>query len=426
METLILTADFNNDGVPDALLKEVSGLFAVALGRGDGTFGSSSIIQTSTQQGSIQGSSVVAGDFNGDGKIDLAGYSYRGFFLDVLPGNGDGTFGAATQTDISATNVYGVNFGGVADFNKDGKPDLIAGDAILASNGDGTFRFPVFIGPVSDPCGSAAKGNLTCEYTHVSTAIADFNGDGLPDLAAGSILAPGAAVVTVLLDDSSGDGFTTAGISAATFTEPVGAGSIVTAFGVNLAPATEVAAVNPAPTTLGGIRVHVRDRSDIGDSLAPLLYVSPTQINYVLNSSDSYAWVTIERVGLPFVAKGMVVPITSLAPGFFAGEVLTVPANGPATLSPITSPIDLSGAPVYLVFYGTGFDQASTSASECVAGVPLPASYAGPEMVIAGLDQLNVPLPKSFAGSGSLSVTCRIGTASGVVGFTAPIGIYIR
>ena len=72
MEIPVLTADFNNDGIPDVLLKEVSGIqFAVALGKDHGTFGSSMIIVTSTETGTIQGP-VIAGDFNGDGKPDIA------------------------------------------------------------------------------------------------------------------------------------------------------------------------------------------------------------------------------------------------------------------------------------------------------------------------------------------------------------------
>jgi uncharacterized protein (TIGR03437 family) len=51
---------------------------------------------------------------------------------------------------------------------------------------------------------------------------------------------------------------------------------------VNLAPQVEAAAASPYPTTLGGIRVHVSYRSQTNDILAPLLYVSPTQINYIL------------------------------------------------------------------------------------------------------------------------------------------------
>jgi uncharacterized protein (TIGR03437 family) len=429
LETVVLSADFNNDGIPDLLLQEVSALqLAVVIGRGDGTFSSSKIIGSSSQ---LQVHPVIAGDFNGDGKIDLAGYGYRGFLIDVLPGNGDGTFGNAIQTDIAATNHVDGTGLNAADFNKDGRLDLIAGEAVFAGNGDGTFRFPVFFGPTTEACGYVLDSVLTpCNFMHVNTLIADFNGDGLPDLAAGDTLqgiTPRTHTdITVLLNDSPGDGFTATGISSADYTSPVGSGSIVSAFGVNLAPNTAVATVNPAPTTLGGIRLHVSDRSHVGDWLAPLLYVSPTQINYVLNSSDPYAWVSIERIGSPFVPKGMAVPIDPIAPGFYSAVAIAVPARGQVTVMPITS-IDLSGSPVYLSFYGTGFGAASAAASNCMAGTTaLPITYVGPQLQIGGLDQANMLLPKSLMGVGSVNVVCNFGSTNMGYGITNPIPIFIR
>ena len=73
--------------------------------------------------------SLLAADFTGDGFVDLLGYSQKGFFLDVLPGKRDGTFGAAV---IQTANTSGLNLplAVAADLNKDGKPDIVAGDAI--------------------------------------------------------------------------------------------------------------------------------------------------------------------------------------------------------------------------------------------------------------------------------------------------------
>jgi hypothetical protein len=130
----------------------------------------------------------------------------------------------------------------------------------------------------------------------------------------------------------------------------------------------------------------------------PLLYVSATQINYVLNSSDPYAWVDIGWIGTPYVPQGMVVPITALAPGFFA------------TTYPVS-------APGYLSLYGTGFAQALTNASSCtVGGVTAMITYAGPEIQIAGLDQVNMFLPNALAGAGGQPVSCLVQTTQVVIG----------
>jgi uncharacterized protein (TIGR03437 family) len=414
MEGVALVADFNGDGIPDLLLLRIAGNLAVALGRGDGTFGNELVLNYTLPPQT--GRTFLAADFNADGKLDLIDFSFRGDHIDFLPGKGDGTFGPLVQTDISPDPPPAA-MTAVGDFNKDGKLDFVAGDSVYAGNGDGTFRFPVFFGPTAYTCGAARTTVIPfpCDYVHGSTTVGDFNGDGLPDLVTYTVIEPGSSgafhdegEVDILLNDSPGNGFGTAGVSAVTNKWPVGPGSIVSAYGVNLAPATAAAATNPAPTTLGGIRVHVRDRSHIGDKLAPLLYVSPTQINYVLNSSDPYAWVDIERVGSPYVPHGMTVPIIALAPGLF-----------PAAYS--------TGAPGYLSLYGTGFAQASSSASSCaVGGVDVPVTYAGPEIQFAGLDQVNLLLPRSLAGAGAQPVICTFRTADRVDGPANTVIVTIR
>jgi uncharacterized protein (TIGR03437 family) len=412
-ESVQLVADFNGDGVPDVLLRRLSGNLSVVLGRGDGTFAGELLLNYTLHP---QTSWIfLAADFNADGKIDLLDFSLRGDHIDFLPGNGDGTFSAVIQTDISAGPPPAA-LTAVGDFNQDGKPDFIAGDSIYAGNGDGTFRFPVFFAPTAAPCGQASSTIFlpSCDYSHDSTVVADFNSDGLPDLVTYTVNKPGTGQikdigeVDILLNDSPGNTFTAAGVSAITSTWPVATGSIVSAWGVNLAPTIAVGATNPAPTTLGGIRLHVRDRSHVGDTLAPLLYVSPTQINYLLNSSDSFAWVDIERIGTPYTPQGMTVPVTPIAPALFPIAWTT-------------------NAPGYLSLYGTGFAQAVASESSCTIGsVDAQIAYVGPEIQIAGLDQVNLLLPKSLAGFGVQPLYCLFQTAQHVYGITNTVNVTIR
>jgi uncharacterized protein (TIGR03437 family) len=167
--------------------------------------------------------------------------------------------------------------------------------------------------------------------------------------------------------------------------------------------------------------VHVRDST--GDTLAPLWYVSPTQINYVMTSSDEFAFIGIERVGSTYAEKGIGVLIGPLEPGFYsvgaglaAASALSVAANYTETAVPVVScslfgcypiPVDVSGNPVYLSLYGTGFGSATAPSVTCtVAGQNAPVTYAGPQTGEQGLDQLNMLLPRTLAGMGTVSIAC--------------------
>ena len=120
-----------------------------------------------------------------------------------------------------------------------------------------------------------------------STVVSDLNGDGLPDVVFQNSCfgSPSAAVqnnasVLAYMNDSPGDGLAAPGLMAAGDSLPVALNAILTAYGTASASSTASSSGPPFPTTLGGVRLH------IGDSLAQLTYVSPTQINYILPQSD--------------------------------------------------------------------------------------------------------------------------------------------
>jgi hypothetical protein len=166
----IVIADFNGDGIPDlAVPLYGSNQIAILLGKGNGTFAVP--VMASVPGSNVGVEQIVAGDFNGDGIPDLAVItSADNPTVDILLSNGDGTFTAeATNPPISGTPSYFAT----GDFNGDGKTDLAVSEsngtiAILLGNGDGTF---------------AAAGSVNSASSSSPIAVADFNGDGKLDIA---------------------------------------------------------------------------------------------------------------------------------------------------------------------------------------------------------------------------------------------------
>lgn len=177
----VVVADVNGDSKLDLIVatSEVN----VLLGRGDGTFkpavvvGEGGCVDSSLPQPSF----LAVADVNGDGKPDLLVTTSYCSQVEVLLGNGNGTFQSGVYYGTGGVIASSVT---VADVNGDGKPDLLVANeasgsangqpagpgsaSVLLGNGDGTFQAAV-VYPSGGP-------------NYHSIAVADVNGDGNPDL----------------------------------------------------------------------------------------------------------------------------------------------------------------------------------------------------------------------------------------------------
>jgi hypothetical protein len=190
--------DFNGDGKPDlAVMNSADNTIAILLGNGDGTFTNGSLVNGAGTQpcsnNNVRSScSIAVGDFNHDGRPDLVITSDFENAVYVFLGNGDGTFNPASGSPITVGNYpVAVRIG---DFNRDGLLDLVVANgnddtlSILLGNGDGTFT-------------EASGSPVAVGAFPFFLAVADFNGDGIADVA---VTNDDDSTVSVVL--SNGDG----------------------------------------------------------------------------------------------------------------------------------------------------------------------------------------------------------------------------
>jgi Bacterial Ig-like domain (group 3)/FG-GAP-like repeat len=252
----VIMADFNGDGIPDlAVANSAASGISVTLGNGDGTFQPPTFYSTGNATDPVF---IVEGDFNQDGIPDFAVANNATSTVSGFFGVGNGTFGTPNNYNVGNPNLNPVAFPtaiAVGDFNGDGYPDLAVTNSaennvtILLNGGKsnpGAFApapnctssqngCPVGTGPIAIAAGyfdgnqtldlvvinesdnppdatvllGNGNGTFTAESPTlplpagsdpVSVAVADLNGDGIPDLA---VADKGSQRVSVLLGNGS-------------------------------------------------------------------------------------------------------------------------------------------------------------------------------------------------------------------------------
>ena len=168
----VAVGDFNGDGIADlAVTNQATSNVTILLGNGAGGFAQAP--GSPVAAGSFPGPLTVQ-DFNGDGHADLAVVNITSDNVSILLGNGDGTFAQASGSPVAV----GIQPNDIAagDFNGDGIIDLAVPDfesntvTILIGNGTGGFA-------------QASGSPIAVGNAPYAVAVGDFNGDGIADLA---------------------------------------------------------------------------------------------------------------------------------------------------------------------------------------------------------------------------------------------------
>jgi uncharacterized protein (TIGR03437 family) len=167
--------------------------------------------------------------------------------------------------------------------------------------------------------------------------------------------------------------------------------------------------------------------------LAPLLYVSPGQINFLVPDGTAAGAAQISVNGASTTEA-----ISSIAPTLFtlnsagtgtaAATAVQVQSGNTQVPIPVftcntpafclTVPVNVTAGATYLTLYGTGIRNRSalSKVQVSVNGMALPATFAGAQPNFAGLDQVNFLLPASLAGAGSVDIMLTVdGQNSNVV-----------
>jgi hypothetical protein len=204
----LAVADFNADANPDLAVAALGGGVSVLLGNGDGTFQPRTSYTTPPAPGSL-----VLGDFNGDGKVDLAVSAVSG--ASILMGNGDGTF-QSKLTYMGGKELVGIAGG---DFNADGRMDLAAANAqpalpfsVLLQSNIGLNKTDIAFAPQEVGTGSIPKNIRMTNFTTTTIPLGGvtLTGNDPQDFGqnntCGSSIAPGASCTFSVVFTPQGTG----------------------------------------------------------------------------------------------------------------------------------------------------------------------------------------------------------------------------
>ena len=422
---VVAVADFNNDGKEDFLTTGSNGVYNATgdfgsnvqlyLGNGDGTFAAPKTVITAP---SISGTAVpcAIADFNKDGKLDLAcpgTDANANPELAISLGNGDGTFAlpASMQLTGGVGSIAGGIEGGIAaaDFDGDGNPDIAlfvfnSYSGIFYGKGDGTFT------SVNTGSGLVPKDliNLAAGGTSIAT---DLNGDGKPDILAGSTVLLSGYGTTATLPSTS-TALTTSSSSITSGTSVTLTATVTAGTGIPTGTVTFYAGTTSLGTgTLNG--------SGVATLATTALPVGSDSLTAVYGATSSFSGSTSSAVTVTVSAAAAPIATTTALTASATTAVSGTNITFTATVTPASGTTVPAGTVTFLdgtTTLGTGTLNASgvatyATSSLAVGTHSITASFGATSSFAASTSTavsvtISAVIPPSFA----LSISPATGT----------------
>lgn len=310
-------------------------------------------------------------------------------------------YGGDGRERLDALDYYGVwrLFDALADYTFNGNE---AGKKIALGNGSAAQRYMGLW-----PDGQPVRQMLAGDCVAVARASLSFSFPYFP---------------------AQPDGVTN--VSSASFSNLFGlaSDSLATAYGKNLAVSASASGANGPQTNLNGTIVKVRDNY-CAERLAPMFYVSPTQVNYLVPAGTAPGAATVTVISEQGTISSGMVQIGEVAPSLFtanadgkgiaAALIFRLIADGTHSYEPVARydeaakkfiPVPVEpGAEsdqLFLILYGTGIRARSSLSyvAAWIGGVYAETLYAGPQGYFTGLDQINLRIPRNLSGRGEVEV----------------------
>ena len=429
--------DLNGDNFPD-LIVNVAGTTIVNfqlqtqlqafVGNGDGTFKAGATIAV----GADAYASILT-DLNKDNKLDLAVLAETSASqaqLVILPGKGDGTFGAATVSSLAGGDSIRSAGLAVADFDGDGNVDLALFDAsdfsgIFYGKGDGTFTSVSFNGNI-------VPKDLINIATGTPAVAVDLNKDGKPDILAGGVALLNTTGSTPVLTASTTTALAASKSSIAAGASVTFTATVAGASGSTGTPTGTVTffdgATSLGPGTLAsGVATYSTSSLAVGSHSITAVYGGDTNFS---GSTSSAVSVTVTAAPSFALSNGGAV---NIAAGAITGNTSTIsvtPSNGftgsvaltcAVTTSPAgaVSPATCSVTPTVNVTSATA---ATASVTVATTATTTPGAYAvtvtGVSGAITQTTSVGVTVtafvaPPTYALTSSGAITVAAGAATG-------------